>query len=67
MLIVSRKEFESILICPEDGVDPNTTLADLFQQGPIEIKIFSTGQKRVTMGVQASDKLNIWRKDAEIT
>ena len=67
MLIVSRKESESILICPDDDVDPNTTLADLFQHGPIEIKIFSTGQKRVTMGVQASAKLNIWRKDAETT
>ncbi|MCH9695747.1 MAG: carbon storage regulator [Gammaproteobacteria bacterium] len=62
MLIVSRRDAESILIRPGDGIDPKMTLADLFQDGPIEITIFSSGNNRVKMGVQAPDELSIWRK-----
>jgi sRNA-binding carbon storage regulator CsrA len=62
MLIVSRRDAESILIRPGDGIDPKMTLADLFQDGPIEITIFSSGNNRVKMGVQAPNELSIWRK-----
>ena len=62
MLIVSRRDAESIVIRPADGIDPNMTLADLFQSGPIEITIFSAGGSRVKMGVQAPEELTIWRK-----
>lgn len=62
MLIVSRRDAESILIRPGDGIDTSMTLADLFQDGPIEITIFSSGNNRVKMGVQAPNELSIWRK-----
>ncbi len=64
MLIVSRRDAESILIRPGDDIDPNMTLADLFKNGPIEITIFSSNGKRVKMGVQAPAQLSIWRKQA---
>lgn len=64
MLIVSRRDAESILIRPGDDIDPQMTLADLFQNGPIEITIFSAGGSRVKMGVQAPSQLSIWRKSA---
>lgn len=64
MLIVTRKDSESILIKPGDGIDLNTTLGDLFREGPIEITVFASGQKRVKMGVHAPTQLTIWRKDA---
>lgn len=63
MLIVSRRDAESILIRPGDDIDPSTTLADLFKSGPIEITIFSSNNNRVKMGVQAPDELSIWRKN----
>lgn len=62
MLIVSRRDAESILIKPCDDIDPSMTLADLFRNGPIEITIFSSGNNRVKMGVQAPEQLSIWRK-----
>ena len=62
MLIVSRRDDESILIRPGEGIDPKMTLADLFKGGPIEITIFSSGHNRVKMGVQAPEQLTIWRK-----
>lgn len=64
MLIVSRRDAESILIRPGDDIDPKLTLADLFRDGPIEITIFSSGTNRVKMGVQAPEQLSIWRKTA---
>ena len=64
MLIVSRRDAESIVIRPSDDIDPNMTLADLFKSGPIEITIFSAGKSRVKMGVQAPEQLTIWRKAA---
>ena len=64
MLIVSRKAAESIEIRPCEGIDPKTTLAELFETGPIEITVFSSSGKRVKMGVQAPVQLAIWRKSA---
>lgn len=64
MLIISRKDSESIQISPADNIDTSITIADLFQNGPIEITIFSTGQQRVKMGIQAPEQLRIWRNDA---
>ena len=64
MLIVSRKDSQSIEIRPGDGIDPQMTLADLFASGPIEITIFSSNSNRVKMGVQAPEQLCIWRKDS---
>jgi sRNA-binding carbon storage regulator CsrA len=60
LLILSRKDAERILIRPGDGLDPRTTVADLFRDGPIEITIFSRGD--VKMGVHAPRQLSIWRK-----
>lgn len=64
MLIVSRRDAESIEIRPGDNIDPDMTLADLFRLGPIKITIFSSGQSRVKMGVQAPHQLSIWRNEA---
>ena len=64
MLIVSRRDAESIEIRPGDDIDPKMTLADLFSNGPIEITIFSSNGNRVKMGVQAPEQLSIWRKKA---
>lgn len=66
MLIVSRRDAESILIRPGEGIDTSMTLADLFQDGPIEITIFTSDNVRVKMGVQAPEELSIWRKNAPV-
>lgn len=65
MLIVSRRDAESLLIRPGDETDQNMTIADLFQNGPIEIRIFSASNDRVKMGIQAPTALCIWRQDAK--
>lgn len=61
MLVVSRRNAESISISPADGTDLRMTLQDLFAQGPIEITVLGSGQNRVKMGITAPGALNIWR------
>ena len=67
MLIVSRRDVNSIEIRPGDYIDPEMTLADLFRNGPIEITVISLGGKRAKMGVQAPSRLSIWRKSSQAT
>lgn len=64
MLTVSKNDSQSVLIYPGDGIDPKTTLADVFRKGPIEITVFSIGEKHVKVAIQTPEYLSIWRKDA---
>ncbi|MEL7296748.1 MAG: carbon storage regulator [Pseudomonadota bacterium] len=63
MLIVSRRNAESILIEPSKDIDPSMTIQEVFGEGPIEITVFSGAGHRVKMGVDAPRSLSIWRKD----
>ena len=65
MLIVSRRNAESILIEPAKDLDTSTPVGEIFGDGPIEITVFSGAGHRVKMGVAAPSALSIWRKDAE--
>ena len=65
MLIVSRRNAESILIEPAEDIDPETPLREIFGDGPIEITLFSGAGHRVKMGVDAPRALTIWRKEPE--
>lgn len=62
MLIVSRRNAESILIEPSKDTDMSMPISEVFGDGPIEITIFSGAGSRVKMGVQAPRELSIWRK-----
>ena len=65
MLIVSRKDTESLVIELGDGIDPTTSLKDLFASGPIEIKVFESLRNRVKIGIQAPRQLSIRREAAD--
>jgi len=67
MLIISRKDAESILIRPTRDLDPQMTVAELFRNGPSEVTVFTATGGRIKMGVQAPTELSIWRKDAPTT
>lgn len=64
MLIVSRRNAESILIEPAKDIDPSMTIKEVFGDGPIEITVFSGAGHRVKMGVEAPRALSIWRRDS---
>lgn len=64
MLVVTRKENESITIEPVDGVDPTLTLREVFAHGPILLKLTHVGQRRVRIVVEAPSALKVLRNEA---
>jgi sRNA-binding carbon storage regulator CsrA len=63
MLVVSRKEHESIWIEPVAGLDPSMTLREAFAHGPILVKLVHVGHKRVRLAIEAPSPLRVRRGD----
>ena len=64
MLVVSRKENESIKIEPLDDIDRSLTLHEVFGQGPIVVTLTHVGARRVRLVIEAPDALRISRSEA---
>lgn len=66
MLIIKRKAQEVITIAPLEGIDTSKTIAELFEDGVIEIKLLEVGRRQVKIAIDAPRQLQIWRgrKDA---
>lgn len=67
MLVVSRKENESITIEPAEGVDPSLTLREVFEQGPIVLTLRHVGPRRVRIVIEAPSALKIMRSETMAT
>ena len=65
VLVVSRKENESIKIEPLDGIDPSLTLHEVFAKGPIVLTLKHVGARRVRIVVEAPGALRIIRSTPE--
>jgi sRNA-binding carbon storage regulator CsrA len=64
MLVVSRKENESIRIEPVEGVDPSLTLREAFANGSIVLTLQHVGSRRVRLLIEAPAALRIVRSTA---
>ena len=53
MLVITRKENESIAIAPPEGVDPALTLREVFGEGPIVVSFVHVGNRRVRLTIEA--------------
>ena len=63
MLILSRKEGETILIYPSLDVDPSMTIEELFQDGPIRLMLGDISGNRAKIGIEAPATLEIARSE----
>jgi sRNA-binding carbon storage regulator CsrA len=63
VLVVSRKENESIRIEPIDGLDPALTLREAFASGAIVVRLQHVGHKRVRLLIEAPPALKIIRSE----
>ena len=63
MLVLTRRQGQSILIRPAADLDPGTTIADLFANGPIEVAILGIDGKQIKVGVNASRSLSVLRNE----
>ena len=65
MLVLTRKEGESIHITLAEDVDPNLRVADLFTSGTIQIKINSIQGKQVKVSIDAPQEFLILRDELD--
>jgi sRNA-binding carbon storage regulator CsrA len=61
MLVISRKENESIRIEPAPGIDPALTLLEAFRRGVIVVTLMRVGARRVRLVVEAPAALKVLR------
>lgn len=61
MLIIKRKAQEVITIAPTEDLDTSRPISDLFENGPIEIKLLEVGRRQVKVAIDAPRLLQIWR------
>jgi sRNA-binding carbon storage regulator CsrA len=66
MLVVSRKENESIRIEPVEGVDPSLTLREAFANGSIVLTLQHVGSRRVRILIEAPIALKISRSSSTV-
>jgi sRNA-binding carbon storage regulator CsrA len=64
VLVVSRKENESIRIEPVEGLDPTLTLREAFAGGGIVVRLQHVGQRRIRLVIEAPPALRIMRSEA---
>lgn len=63
MLVLHRKEKETIHIFPVDGLDPNMTIAELFKDGSIIIRVIELTKGNVSLGIIAPRSLSVAREE----
>ncbi len=63
MLILDRKSGESVLIFPDDQVNPDMTVKELFSQGPISISVKYKEAGTVKLAIKAPGSIKILRKE----
>jgi sRNA-binding carbon storage regulator CsrA len=65
VLVVTRKQNESIIIEPIDGLDPSMTVREAFAHGSIVVTLADVGPRRVRIAIDAPTVLRITRREAE--
>jgi sRNA-binding carbon storage regulator CsrA len=63
MLILSRRENESLTISLGAGVDPNTPVSEVFANGPLVVKIARVRGGTVRLGVVADSRVTVLRSE----
>ena len=63
MLVLTRRVGESVLIYPSDTLDPDTTISQLFANGPIRLTLTRVNGSQARVGIAAPDSLTIAREE----
>ncbi|HED17171.1 MAG TPA: carbon storage regulator [Gammaproteobacteria bacterium] len=63
MLVLDRKSGESVLIFPDDQINPEMTVKELFSQGPISISVKYKDTGTVKLAIKAPGAIKILREE----
>lgn len=61
MLTLKRRRGESIRVFPDESLDLNMTVGELFRDAEIVIEVRETHRGSVSVGIEAPAQLKIWR------
>jgi len=63
VLVLERKSGESILIYPNDDINPEMTVGELFAMGPIRVAVKCRDHIAVKLAIDAPNKMKILRRE----
>ncbi len=63
MLVLTRRVGESIFILPSGDVNPQTPIAELFKDGPIQLTLTRVNGNQARLGIVAPHSLTIAREE----
>ena len=63
MLTLTRKNDQSIIIRPTSGLDPNMTVAELFEQSNIQIRFNKIRHGVASVSIKAPKSLDLMREE----
>lgn len=63
MLVLTRKPGQKFRILPGKGIDPNLTVRELFEKGPIEIIVTQIQGMQVKLGITAPREVLVLRDE----
>ncbi len=63
MLVLTRRDSESLVIRPAASLDPQMTVAELFADGPIVVHVIGIKGRQAKVGIEAPPALDIARSE----
>ena len=61
MLVLTLRNDETVVIHPMDGLHPDTTIAELFEDGPITMALGKIRGKQAKLGIETHPALSVMR------
>jgi sRNA-binding carbon storage regulator CsrA len=63
MLVLTRRIGESVFIYPSEGLNPDTPVSALFENGPIRLTLTRINGNQARLGITAPASLSITREE----
>ncbi len=63
MLVLERKSGQSVLIYPNENIDPSMTVEELFASGPIRVSVKCRDHGAIKLAIHAPDDIKILRDE----
>jgi len=63
MLVLERKSGQSVLIYPNENIDPSMTVEELFASGPIRVSVKCREHGAIKLAIHAPTDIKILRDE----
>lgn len=63
MLVLTRRVGEALLLLPSDDLDPDMTVAELFRDGPVVVRVEEVRRSQAAIGIEAPKEFLVLREE----